>query len=76
MDELVRYLISILVDEPEQVQVTCRQSGDSAVYLVQVAPGDVGKVIGRQGRTANSLRHLVEAAGQRHGIRATLDIVS
>ena len=76
MEELVRYLVSLLVDEPDQIEVTCRQSGNRYVYLVRVAPGDIGKVIGRQGRTAGALRELVEAAGLKRDLHATMDILS
>jgi predicted RNA-binding protein YlqC (UPF0109 family) len=63
-----------LVDQPSEVVVTeIVQRGVTVVELT-VAPGDVGKVIGRQGRTADALRALVAATAHHHGTKATLEI--
>ena len=76
MEELVHYLVALLVDEPEQIEIRRRQAGPATVFEVYVAPGDLGKVIGRQGRTANALRAVVEAAGRKQQRKATVDIMS
>ncbi len=72
--QLVHYLATNLVDDPENVEVTAEQRG-SAVHLnLRVPEGEMGKVIGRQGRIARALRTVVTIAGSRHNIRASLDI--
>jgi predicted RNA-binding protein YlqC (UPF0109 family) len=75
MQELVEYLAKGLVDKPDEVRVE-RVERDGAVVLeLHVAPDDVGKVIGRQGRTARALRTIVRASGARSNERALLEIV-
>ena len=76
MEELVRYLVGLLVDVPEEVNIQSRTTGTTKVYEVYVAPEDLGKVIGRHGRTANALRSVVEAAARKRGEKASVDIVS
>ena len=63
-----------LVDQPAAVQVTETAHRGVTVVELSVAPGDVGKVIGRQGRTAEALRTIVAATAQHHGVKATLEI--
>ena len=75
MQELVEFLAKGLVDKPDEVHVE-RVERDGAVVLeLHVAPDDVGKVIGRQGRTARALRTVVRASGARSNERALLEIV-
>ncbi|HXL44478.1 MAG TPA: KH domain-containing protein [Gaiellaceae bacterium] len=75
MHELVEYLAKGLVDKPDEVRVE-RVERDGAVVLeLHVAADDVGKVIGRQGRTARALRTIVRASGARSNERALLEIV-
>ncbi len=62
MLELIRYIAQSLVDNPDQVEVIEKEGADSIVYELHVAPDDMGKVIGRQGRIAKALRTLVKAA--------------
>ena len=76
MDEFVRYLVSLLVENPDQIEIRPRMAGQTKIYQVFVAPGDLGKVIGRRGRTAGALRAVVEAASRKFNERATVDIVS
>lgn len=75
MKELVEYLARELVDQPDAVVVS--QSGGRGHVLLelQVADGDMGKVIGRSGRVAQSIRSLLKVAAARDGVRVTLDIV-
>ena len=64
-----------LVDHPSEVRVTETTHRGITVVELSVAPGDVGKVIGRQGRTAEALRTLVAATAHHHGGKATLEIL-
>jgi uncharacterized protein len=72
--DLVEYVAKSLVDEPEAVQVEERP-GTTTVYELSVGPGDLGKVIGRQGRTAKALRTLLGARAEVEGKRVTLEIL-
>lgn len=74
MRELVLYVARGLADDPDQVRVEERE-GPVTVYELSVAPGDLGKVIGRQGRTAKALRALVTAGADSKGQKATLEIL-
>jgi predicted RNA-binding protein YlqC (UPF0109 family) len=73
--ELVEYLAKGLVDKPDEVRVERVEREGAVVLELHVAPDDVGKVIGRQGRTARALRTLVRASGARSNERALLEIV-
>lgn len=74
MKELVAEIAKALVDLPDNVEVR-EIPGDPTVLELKVAPGDVGKVIGRQGRTARSIRSVLAAAGSKKNRRYTLEIV-
>lgn len=74
MKELLTYIAQNLVDHPEQVEVN-EYVGDGETTLeLRVAPEDMGKVIGRQGRIAKWIRVLMRSAGQRKGTRVSVDI--
>jgi uncharacterized protein len=73
--ELLEYLARRLVDDPDAVRVEEADEDDALVLRLHVAPDDVGKVIGRQGRIARSLRTLVRAGGAHEGRRIILEIV-
>jgi predicted RNA-binding protein YlqC (UPF0109 family) len=73
--ELLAYLARELVDEPDAVRVETEERDDALVLYLHVAPGDVGKVIGRQGRIARALRTLVRASAVREDRRVLLEIV-
>jgi predicted RNA-binding protein YlqC (UPF0109 family) len=75
MRDLIEYVAQSLVTQPEQVQVTELEDNGVLVYQLQVAPEDMGKVIGRQGRIANALRSLLKVASVRQGRRAVLEIL-
>ena len=62
MLELIRYIAQSLVENPDQVEVIEKEGADSIIYELHVAPDDMGKVIGRQGRIAKAIRTLVKAA--------------
>jgi predicted RNA-binding protein YlqC (UPF0109 family) len=74
--ELIEFVAKSLVDDPAAVDVVRIDRGDSMTVLeLEVAPEDLGKVIGRQGRTARAMRTLLAAAGQKERRRYVLDIV-
>jgi len=75
MAELLEWIARGLVDEPDAVRVETEEVDDAVVLRLHVAPDDVGKVIGRQGRIARALRTLVRASGTRDGRRVLLEIV-
>ena len=72
---LIRYLAKALVDHPDQVNVHPNVVDGGSIYELRVAPEDVGKVIGRDGRTVNAMRTLLAAAAQRKGQKARLEIL-
>ena len=74
MTELVDYLARKLVDDPDAVRVETEERDGALVVLLHVAPDDVGKVIGRQGRIARALRAVVRAGGVRENRRVLLEI--
>ena len=75
MKELLTYIARNLVDNPDQVSVT-QHDGDGEIVLeLRVAPEDMGKVIGRQGRIAKEIRTLVRSVAQRSGQRVSVDII-
>jgi uncharacterized protein len=73
--ELLAYLARQLVDEPDAVRVDTVEREDAVVLELRVAPADVGKVIGRQGRIARALRTVVRASAARSRQRVLLEIV-
>ena len=75
MRDLLDYLARRLVDEPDAVRVEEADEEGALVLRLHVAPDDVGKVIGRQGRIARALRTLVRAGGAHEGRRIVLEIV-
>ncbi len=75
MKELVEFIAKALVDEPDQVRVTEVEGERITVIELRVAPGDLGKVIGKQGRTARSIRTLLNAAATKLRKRAILEIL-
>lgn len=78
MPELVddfKELVRLLVDKPDEVEVTEVPGRRAAVLELHVAPDDLGKVIGRQGRTARALRTLLETREDRRGVRHELEIL-
>ena len=75
MKELVEVIAKSLVDNPDQVEVTERQSGKTLVLELKVAPSDMGKVIGKQGRIAKAIRSVVKAAAAREDQKIVVDIL-
>jgi predicted RNA-binding protein YlqC (UPF0109 family) len=75
MKELVEVIAKALVDSPEEVVVTERESGHTVVVELKVAPSDMGKVIGKQGRIAKAIRSVVKAASSKSDKKLVVDIV-
>ena len=71
---LIEYCARQLVNHPEGVHVDEHDTGETTVLTLRVSPGDLGKVIGREGRTAQSMRLLLTAVASSQGRRATLEI--
>jgi predicted RNA-binding protein YlqC (UPF0109 family) len=75
MRELVEQIAKSLVDNPDQVSVNAVEGEQVTVLELRVAPTDLGKVIGKQGRTARSIRTILGAAGMKMKKRFTLEIL-
>jgi predicted RNA-binding protein YlqC (UPF0109 family) len=73
--ELIEFLAKSLVDEPDEVELRTRNREGATVIELMVAENDLGKVIGRQGRTARAMRTLLAAAGNKQRRRYILDIL-
>jgi predicted RNA-binding protein YlqC (UPF0109 family) len=75
MRELVENIAKALVDKPEEVRVTAVEGEQTTVFELRVAQPDLGKVIGRKGRTASSIRSILGAAGMKFRKRFVLEIL-
>lgn len=74
LERLVEYMACNLVDDPDSVSVEASRRGQMVIIHLSVPPDEMGKVIGRQGRIARSIRTLLNTAASRRGMRASLDI--
>lgn len=72
--ELVEYIAKNLVNNPDAVQVKSRRAGSSTIIDLHVASGDMGRVIGKQGRVANAIRSLLRAQASQQQRRVVLEI--
>ena len=75
MKELIEQIVKALVDNPEQVSVQSIEGEQTIVFELRVAQSDLGKVIGKEGRTASSIRNILNAAGMKLKKRFTLEIL-
>ncbi len=75
MKELIELIVKSLVDQPDAVRINQVDGEKTVVYELRVGPGDLGKVIGKNGQTAKSIRTLVNAASAKMGKRAVLEIL-
>jgi len=75
MKELVTYLAKALVNNPDEVEVSEIQGETAAILELRVAKDDLGRIIGKQGRTAKSIRTLINAAASRTNRKVVLEIV-
>ncbi|CAN5653338.1 KH domain-containing protein [soil metagenome] len=71
--DVVEVVAKALADKPDAVRVTEREARGQSLVELSMAPGDLGRVIGRQGRTANAVRTLVTLAAELEGTKATVD---
>jgi len=76
LKEFVEYITKHLVDEPENVDVQIKSQEDKRIiFTLKVGPGDIGKVIGKEGKTAQAIRTLLTAIAAKAGKRAVLEIL-
>ena len=75
MGDLVKYIAVNLVDKPDEVQVEVKEGENSTVIELRVAPEDIGKVIGKQGRIAKAIRTVVRAASVRENKKYVVEII-
>ncbi|HUP16662.1 MAG TPA: KH domain-containing protein [Acidimicrobiia bacterium] len=74
LNKVLTYVVGQIVDDPSQVEVTIIEQGpDEVLAEVRTGPGDMGRVIGRRGRTARAIRTLAQAAGDEEGVSASVD---
>ena len=75
MKEAVERIVKALVGKPDAVDVSEEQDGKNVRIALRVASADMGRIIGREGRTVKAIRSLLYAAGQKHGKRFMLDLL-
>jgi predicted RNA-binding protein YlqC (UPF0109 family) len=75
MKQLIEYIVKALVDNPDKVAITEIAGEKSIIYELRVGEGDLGKVIGKEGRTAKAIRTIITAAAMKQGKRAVLEIM-
>ena len=75
MKALVEYIAKALVENPDQVEVREIKNGNRVRLELNVSKDDMGRVIGKNGRVANSIRALLRVAAEREGVQATLDVM-
>ncbi len=73
--EFLLYIIKALVDEPDEVEIHVVEGEKSTIFELKVAPSDIGKVIGKNGRIAKAIRTILNAAIAKSGKRISLDIL-
>lgn len=72
--EIVTFIAKNLVDQPDAIEVTETRNGKNITLSLDVADGDMGRIIGRNGRVVNAIRNVLQAAAAKHGERVSLDI--
>ncbi|MGB7053774.1 MAG: KH domain-containing protein [bacterium] len=75
MKELIEYIVKALVDNPDKVTVHEIAGEKSMIFELRVGEGDLGKVIGKEGRTAKAIRTIITAAAMKQGKRTVLEII-
>ena len=75
MDGLIEYIVKALVDHPDQVELKGSDVDGGRLLELTVAQDDIGKVIGRDGRTINAMRSLLMSAAQKKGLKARLEVL-
>jgi uncharacterized protein len=72
---LIEFIVKALVDDPSEVNITEITGDKVTLYELRVAKSDIGKVIGKRGRTASSIRTIINAVSTKQGKRAELEII-
>jgi predicted RNA-binding protein YlqC (UPF0109 family) len=75
MKDLIEYIVKALVDNPDKVDVKEIAGEKSIIFELRVGEGDLGKVIGKEGRTAKAIRTIITAAAMKQGKRTVLEII-
>jgi len=75
MKDLVEFLVKALVDDPSEVNISEVKGEQATIYEVRVSKNDIGKVIGKKGRTAMAIRTILSAVSTKHGQRCELEIL-
>jgi predicted RNA-binding protein YlqC (UPF0109 family) len=75
MKELIEYMAKALVDQPDKVVIKEIAGEKTLIYELRVGEGDLGKIIGKEGRTAKAMRSIISAAAMKQGKRAQLEIL-
>lgn len=75
MKELILLIAKSLVKQPEAVNVSMKMKGDLEIYEIKVAPADMGKIIGKQGKIAKAIRAVVKAAAIKENKKISVDII-
>lgn len=75
MKELIEFMVKALVDDPSEVNITEINGDKITLYELRVAKSDIGKVIGKRGRTAGAIRTIINAVSTKQGKRAELEII-
>jgi len=75
MKELIEYMAKALVDQPDKVVIKEIAGEKTLIYEIRVGEGDLGKIIGKEGRTAKAMRSIISAAAMKQGKRAQLEIL-
>ncbi|HOH46319.1 MAG TPA: KH domain-containing protein [Candidatus Cloacimonadota bacterium] len=75
MKELIEFVVKALVDDPSEVNITEIAGDKITLYELRVAKSDIGKVIGKRGRTAGAIRTIINAVSTKQGKRAELEII-
>ncbi|MBP7205695.1 MAG: KH domain-containing protein [Candidatus Cloacimonetes bacterium] len=75
MKELIEFMVKALVDDPSEVNITEIQGDKITLYELRVSKTDIGKVIGKRGRTAGAIRTIINAVSTKQGKRAELEII-
>jgi predicted RNA-binding protein YlqC (UPF0109 family) len=75
MKDLIEFMVKALVDDPSEVSLTEISGGKVTIFELRVAKSDIGKVIGKRGRTAGAIRTIINAVSTKQGKRAELEII-
>jgi len=72
-EDVLHYLVSQIVENPDEVEIEAHSEDDKVILTARVASGDMGRVIGKRGRVARSIRTLVRAAAAKDGLAAEVE---